>query len=305
MFATVFATRPRSLGRANLVSILGLSTLLSAACAAPSEGVLPLQNETDLPLRVSVVDANPRQRSESRRRYVELPAGQGVRLDVAFSRDRSGRAVRFEVRTADGAHFYGRTLGVDEAAALQRAREVVRFGPAELNLIPRSSAAALQPILPNLAAHRPTIADEADPAGMPDKAVDGDPNTFWRPLNPPPRITASWAVDLGDPATIDRVQLDVECVTCGPVRIRLTFLDRPLPPMEVAKPGAQQTASILDAVDRLADGVVGQLDLTGYARSHDTLEPFRRVRTVIATIVEAPENVGLYDVRIGGQRPAD
>jgi hypothetical protein len=311
----VLAIHRQTLGQAGrrpaaLLVGLCLWSLLSAACASPAESTLPLQNETDLPLRVSIVDANPRARSERRRRYVELPPGQSLRLDLAFSRDGSGRAVRFEARTPDGAHFYGRDLGAEEAGALQRASAVVRFGPAELNLIPRSSAAALQPILPNLAARRPAIADEVDPGAPPRGAVDDDPNTFWRGLNVPPQVTASWAVDLGEPATIDRVQLDVECVNCGPVRIRLTFLNQPLPAIEFARPGYQQTSSILDSVDRLSDAVVGQIDLTGYARSRDTLaaapsQPLPGVRTVIATIVDAPENVGLYDVRIGGQRPTD
>jgi hypothetical protein len=281
---------------------------LLVACASPeAEQTLPIANETDRPLRVSVIDTGRRAGAQPRRRSLELPAGQRLSLELRFGDGVSDRAARFEVRTPDGAHFHSRTLRLDDATALRRAGAQVAFGPADLGLLPSPAVlpAALQPIVPNLAAGKRALADEVDPAGTPERAIDGDPRTFWRAMNVPPQALASWAVDLGDPVTIERLQIDVECVSCGYVKVRLTFLSQPLPPASFAPPGVQQTVSMLDLVDRAAETVVGQVELAGVVRNRDMLVAaprggFANVRMVVATVLEGPENVGLYDVRLGG-----
>jgi hypothetical protein len=295
--------------RSGTFLLAGLRWLLAACSGPASEQTLPLANETDLPLRVSVIDSNPRTGGELRRRNVELPAGQRITLELRFGPGVTDEVARFEVRTPDGSHFHARTLRLADASALRRSGAPVTFGRGDLGLLdaPVGTADALQPIQPNLAAGKRTVADEVDPAGMPERAVDDNPKTFWRGLNVPPAILASWAVDLGDPVTVERLQIDLECVTCGFVRIRLTFLDQPLPPANFAKPGGQQTSSLLDLVDHVSGSVVGQLDLTGSMRDHETLaaappKGFANVRMVIVTVLEGPENVGLYDVRLGGPR---
>jgi hypothetical protein len=258
---------------------------------------------------LSIVDAPTRGEAAPRRRNVEVPAGARVSLEMRFAPTLRDGA-RVEVRTPDGEHFYARNVSADEARSLRRGDGVLAFGPNELGLLRARVAAgtALAPIQPNLAAGRPAIADESDPAGLPEKAIDGDPKTFWRGLNVPPQIQASWAVDLGEPVTIDRVQVDFECVSCGAVRLRLTYLSEPLPPTVYAKPGSQQEVNMMTVLDRMGGAVVGQTDLEGTVADRDTLAAAPSaalvgVRTVVATLLEAPENVGLYEIRLGGTRP--
>lgn len=284
-------------------AILGLAALLLLAACGPGEPeALPVENRTAQPLRVQVVDR--RASGDTRRRTLELPAGQRVVLELRLRPDRDAQV---EARTLDGAYHHVRALSAAEVVALRRSGGTIAIGPAELGMLAAAAAMAdsLRPIANNLAAGRPAVADETDPAGSPAAAVDGEPRSFWRGLNPPPRIVASWAVDLGQPTTVERLQVDVACVSCGYVKLKVTFLREPLPTLVLAKAGVQQEASLLTEVDRLSSAVVGQLQLEGTVGSGDTLAaspptPLADVWTVVVSLLDGPENIGLYDVRLGG-----
>ena len=280
----------------------GLFALALGACApAPSETQVPVQNETPRPLRVRVVDRGPD--GGLRRRVVELPAGARFSLDLRFGAPLDERGARLEVRTAEGEGFHARYVTPSAARALGRNGAALAFTAADLGIVQPAPAVSERV---NLAAGKPAIADEVDPPAPPDHAVDADPKSYWRGLMPPPHVTGSWAVDLGRPATIERVELAVECVRCGPARVRLTFLRDPVPPAAFAMPGAQQSASILGLVDGMSGSVVGTLDVAGAVENGSTLaaapaHPLVGVRVVVASLIEAPENIGFYDVRIEGQ----
>jgi hypothetical protein len=280
--------------------------LASAACAAPDDAPqVPVANESPRPLQVEVVDRGPD--GSLRRRTVELPSGARFSLDIRFGQPLDERGARFEVRTVDRAYSHSRYLARPDAEGLVRTGGRVAFTGADLGLDEAEIrlAAALAPIVDDLAASKPALADEVDPAGTPGAAVDADPKSFWRGLAPPP-VQVSWAVDLAAPATVARAQVWVKCVRCGFVRVRLTGLRQPLPPAELARPGSAQAETLLGLMDSMTDAVVGSIELAGDVEDGGMLaaaprEPLAGARTIVATIIEAPENVGFYSVKLDGR----
>jgi hypothetical protein len=280
--------------------------LTTAACAVPEDAPqVPVANETLRPLQIEVVDRGSD--GSLRRRTVELPSGARFSLDIRFGQPLDERGARFEVRTEDRAYSHSRYLARADALGLAASGGRVAFTGADLGFDEAEIrlATALAPIVADLAASKPALADEVDPAGTPGAAVDLDPRSFWRGLAPPP-VQVSWAVDLAAPATVTRAQVTVKCVRCGYVRVRLTGLRRPLPPADLARPGSAQTESLLGLLDTMTDSVVGNMELTGTVEDGGMLaavatEPLVGARSIVATIIEAPENVGFYSVKLDGR----
>jgi hypothetical protein len=288
-----------------LLPLLVLALLLTGCVGPADRAHLPVENATDRPLRIQVLDQGPD--GSLRRRSLELPAGTRFALDLRFGRPLDQRGARFEVRTLDGAYVHARYVSSADALALRRVGAAIVLSAADLGMqaAAQTIADALAPIPISLADGKPALADEVDPAGAPAWAVDDDPKSFWRGLAPPP-TQVSWAVDLGRAATVERAQLAVECVRCGFVRVRLTLLREPLPPAQFARPGSAQTESILNLIDGMSSAVVGTLELSGVVADGELLAAapprgIAGVRTVVATVVEAPENVGFYSVRLDGR----
>jgi hypothetical protein len=283
--------------------LLVLLALLGLYLSGQVERSVVLENRALQPIVVWLFDRRDAEPGAGGR-ALELRPGDRVTVDVRFGRlaDRSARIVAIS-RDGKGRHEMAMTAAdADGVATLARP---LSFGAAQLGVaeLPPGVARGRGPIVPNLAAGRPAIADEQDPKLPPAGAVDGDGRSQWRGLSPPP-AQVSWAVDLGEPRRLGRAQVDVSCVFCGLVRIRLTFLGQPLPTAGLAQPGHLQAASLVRLVERMPGAVVGTYDLAGVIVDGDTLTGelpggVDGVRGVVVTIVDATENVGLYEVRLG------
>ncbi|TAK25545.1 MAG: hypothetical protein EPO26_04045 [Chloroflexota bacterium] len=273
------------------IPVVALLLLVAAACRSQTaENVIAIRNESFRSAAVTIVDG-----AEPRVRTVALTAGEEVRLDLSSDGNSPIEAWALDVNGAIIARYFG-------SASQLRDRDVMivedQTGATTISEVPRGGTVARSWLAPDIAF---AIADEADPIGPPSRAFDSVASTLWRSLTPP-RAQVTIAAAFRQTQTIAAVRASIVCATCGPIRLRVALLRRaPIIPPGLAPAGSAQTVSLLEELSRDPTMTIVHFEIAastadgGWAGGRVPSGPIA-AEGVAITILEAPENIGFYEV---------